>query len=201
MLCAFLMKRSLCAMAVALGALMAHGQVPEIHSISPSAAASGAVVRIFGDQFDNNPTNNRVHFGGVNARVRRSWVSELEVEVPPSVQPGVVTVSVDNKLAISSTPFLPLFAPLGVAHPVYLQRVKFAGGSNPAAVDLDNDGDLELIVAKRDRLEVYQYTGSEPLLSEGSFTLVQSATGFASTASIRAMDLEGNGKFDLLVTS
>ena len=180
---------------------MAHAQVPEIYSISPPAARAGEVVRIIGDQFATEPANNTVHIGASKARVLRSWVSELEVEVPPSLQAGPVTVSVGNKLAISSTPFLPLFAPFGATNPVYAQRVKFSGGFNPAAVDLDNDGDLELIVAKSEHLEVYRYVGTEPLLSENSFALVQSVTGFVGTASIREMDMDANGKFDLLVTS
>ena len=91
------MKRSLCVMSVALDSVFVHAQlpndiiraqVPEIHEILPEKAQSGDVVRIFGQNFDRTPTNNIVHFGGAKARVLRSWVSELEVELPPAIQPG-----------------------------------------------------------------------------------------------------------------
>src|SRR5687768_16821970 len=205
------MKRSLCVMAVALGGVMAHAQlpddiiraqVPEIYEVAPATAESGQVVRIFGQNFDRIPTNNTVHFGGANARVLRSWVSELEVELPPAVQPGFVSVVVSNKIGVSQVPFQPRFTPLGQTNPVYTATLTFGGARHPVAVDFDNDGDLELVLARQpDKIEVYKYVGSGPLLSSNHFSPVSSFSGLTNTASIRAMDLNSDGKYDLLVSS
>lgn len=205
MLVVFLMKRFLGVMAVALVSaldFMIQAQVPEIYDVFPKTAGAGEVLRIFGQNFDPVATNNIVHVAGARAQVLRSWVSEIEVLLPPSVQAGYITVSVSNKLAMSEIPFQPRFAPFGTNNPVYAQRLSFPGARHPAAVDLDNDGRLELVLSRQPNLiEVYKHTGSGPLLTSNSFTLVASLTGFTNTSSIRAMDLNSDGRYDLLVST
>lgn len=111
-------------MAVALGGVIAHAQVPEIYELIPRAARAGEVLRLIGQDFHPFSASNTVHVGGVKARILSSWVTELEVEVPAAAQPGPVTVTVGGRIATSPMPFQPIFAPFGGTN-LYYARVAF----------------------------------------------------------------------------
>lgn len=69
---------------------------PAISSISPSSGAVGTVVFIFGNGFDDTPTNNIVRFNGVAATVNSSNCCFLSVVVPLGATTGNLTVQVGS---------------------------------------------------------------------------------------------------------
>lgn len=204
MLVVFLMKRFLGVMAVALSGVWSYAQVPEIYRVIPRTAKAGEVVRIIGQDFDPLAGNNVVHFGGVRAQVRESWVAELEVEVPPAAQEGAITVATSGRMAVSPTPFQPLFAPFGESSAAYrraaiLPRSNYVGG---ATADLNGDGGAELLLLNTDtRVDVYEYVPGSALISPSSFEQRAQLAGTTNNTNMIAVDFDADGRMDILTLS
>ena len=78
--------------------------VVKVTSINPSSGHAGDEIVITGENFDLNPANNRVTFGGVEAEVIKATRNSLRVIAPEHERGRVeVTVAVDGKT--SSTYF------------------------------------------------------------------------------------------------
>ena len=205
------MKRSLCVMAVALGVgfgVMAHAQLPEIYEVFPRTARPSEVLTIFGQDFDPVATNNIVHVGGVRAKVRASWVTELDVEVPQAAQEGTITVAVASKVALSPERFQPLFAPFGESNALYRRTVIIPAFSlatsnhvSIATADLNGDGGTELICAKGDaRIDILEYVPGGPFLSTHSFQPRALLNALSGSTNLMVVDFDADGRMDVLAT-
>jgi trimeric autotransporter adhesin len=197
------MKRSLCVMAVALGGVMTHAQLPEIYEVLPRTARAGEVLTIFGQDFDPVAEKNVVHIGGVAARVRESWVTELEVEVPQAAQEGTITVASGGKISVSPTPFQPLFAPFGQTNAVYVRTAIFPASDYVGftTADLNGDGGAELLCTSRDaRVDVFEYVPGNVVLSTNSFQRrAQLTAGSTSNTNLMTGDFDADGRIDVLL--
>ena len=79
-----------------------YGELPEfvvkVTSINPSSGHAGDEIVITGENFDLNPANNRVTFGGVEAEVIKATRNSLRVKAPEHERGRVeVIVEVDGK--------------------------------------------------------------------------------------------------------
>jgi hypothetical protein len=196
------MKRSLCVMAVALGGLVTQGQLPEIYDISPRAARPGESLRIIGQDFDPVAANNVVYIGGVPARVTRSWVTELEVEVPRAAQEGTITVATGGKIAVGPIPFQPLFAPFGQSNAVYRRMIQLPAFdyAGLATADLNRDGGAELLCVTRDaRVDLFEYVPGGQLISLDSLQLRTQLAGTIGNTNVLMVDFDADGRIDILM--
>ena len=198
------MKLSRYVLAGILSGVLGHSQVPEILTISPSAARAGDSVAIRGQDFDPVATNNVVYFGNVRARVLGGTVAELRVDLPRGVQAGPVTVTTAGLTTESPTPFLPLFAPFGPE-----TNVSYASRPMPGptltmgtTADLDGDGDAELLAVAPRGIDVYEYRSTGPLITTNSFIWrSRLSIGGLPNAIIIPTDVDSDGRLDIVVTS
>ncbi|MGZ8921701.1 MAG: FG-GAP-like repeat-containing protein, partial [Limisphaerales bacterium] len=197
------MKRFLGVMAVALGGVMAHPQLPEVYEVFPRTARPGEILTLLGQDFDPVAANNVVHIGGVRANVRESWVSELEVEVPEAAQEGTITIAAGGKIAISPTPFQPLFAPFGLSNAVYRRAATLPSFSyvGIATADLNGDGGAELLCATRDsRVDIWEHVPGSSLISTFSLQYRAQLTGSTTNSTnLVVADIDADGRIDVLL--
>jgi len=100
---------------------------PAIHSFSPLDAAHGASLRIRGVGFGTDASKTSVTLNGIPATLLLATETELEVEVPKSMQcTGLVKVSVDGRTAVSATDFS--YVPTAIVS-------TFAGGGTTQSID------------------------------------------------------------------
>jgi hypothetical protein len=83
-------------------------KLPTIASFTPTSGLPGATVTITGTNFDANPANNLVTFGGIQATVTAASTTSLTTTVPASAVAGTagkITVTALGLTAISTDNF------------------------------------------------------------------------------------------------
>ena len=194
------------------GKCNAHGAlVPAITTISPTTGSIGTLVTITGSNFNSTAAANTVYFGAVRASVLTASTSQLTVTVPPGATFAPITVAHDGWVAASPKMFTPTFNGGGTN----LSSSSFApsfnlatgGGSGSCILaDFDGDGkpDLALVSSDAHVISLYQNisTNGAPL-SAASFAprvdLPFPTNGTSGSAyRVRAVDLDGDGKLDLI---
>lgn len=185
---------------------------PVITSFSPIAALPGTSVTISGNDFDPVAANNVVYFGPVAAQVISASATQLVVDVPPGATYGPIEVINTTKRlsARSLQPFTPLFIDGGRIIPCSFDRKLDINTSvdigGIAISDIDGDGWGDIVIAddRNNNFKVYRHKGVGGDLTGASFEdEVSFATGGSSTngAGLRAVDLDGDGKPDVVVTA
>jgi alpha-tubulin suppressor-like RCC1 family protein len=183
--------------------------VPVISSFAPATGASGTVVTISGNSFSPTPASNIVYFGAVQANVLTASTNSLTVTVPVSATFAPITVTVNGLTAWSGQMFEPTFTGDGSS----VSSTSFAPSFNlPAAgpgscviADLDGDGkpDIAFVDAGNQSVSIYQNISTNgALLSAASFAPRVDLPFPAGTGNnayrLRAVDLDGDGKLDLI---
>ncbi len=79
---------------------------PTVTSFSPTTGAAGTTVIITGTDFDPNPANNTVKFGGVAAIVTVASTTSLTVTVPNLAPSGTITVTTAAGTGTSGSIFI-----------------------------------------------------------------------------------------------
>jgi len=186
---------------------------PVITSIAPILGAIGTNITISGNYFGATPVANIVYFGAVQAQVVSASPTSLVVTTPAGATFGPITVTVGGLTACSSQLFEPTFNGDGssVSSSSFAPSFNLSGASGPQSVviaDLDGDGrpDLAFVNGYVNVLSIYRNISTNgETLSAASFgpriDLAPPTNGIAgSTYRLRAADLDGDGKLDLLVT-
>ncbi len=177
---------------------------PTISDVNPGNGPAGTSVAITGANFSGSPANNIVYFGATRSSVIDATSGGLTVTVPIGATYEHVSVSVNCLTAYSSEPFVSTFPGNGIIDATtFATKTDFATGGRPADValaDLDNDG-------KADIATVNDLAGTVSLLrntsSPGSFSFdakIDMAAG-ASSQGMKASDIDGDGKLDLITVS
>ena len=179
---------------------------PVISSVSPNAGNVGSTVTINGSQFSAVPTDNIVYFGAVKAIVLTATATQLTVIVPPgSTSHGVVTVTVNTLTAFSPQNFDVTYTGGSIVQLSQPSRFDIATGNQPKDVtvaDLDNDGKPDLAVPNKTSDAMYVYRNNS-LADSIRFQdpLILSGTRVANPMGVAAVDVNGDGRQDLIVTS
>ncbi|NBP68214.1 MAG: hypothetical protein EBR30_17660 [Cytophagia bacterium] len=84
---------------------------PTISGFTPTSGEVGASVTINGTNFSTTPANNEVKFGSVTATVTAATATSLTTTVPAGATTGKISVTVNDKTAISAADFTVNFAP------------------------------------------------------------------------------------------
>ncbi|HUC83946.1 MAG TPA: FG-GAP-like repeat-containing protein, partial [Candidatus Acidoferrales bacterium] len=187
--------------------------VPAIFNLSPAIGVNGSVVTISGTNFSATPGMNLVRFGAVQANVLAAGPASLIVTVPASATYGPVTVTVGGLTAWSGQCFEPTFSGTNSVISDSSFDPSFdldtaAGPGTCIIADIDGDGKPDLIVAcgGGSVLSIYLNlsTPGTPL-STASFappfdlSFPTNGTG-GNPYRVRAVDLDGDGKLDLVAT-
>jgi YD repeat-containing protein len=156
---------------------------PTIASFSPVLGAAGAALTITGSNFDPNPANNKIQFGGgtwTSANTRTS--TTIGTVVPPTAAWGKLHVLTPQGLAVSTADFfsppkgyaVSAIASTGRLLPGAPAALNFAGTSGSSMQVFDgNAGDLLTIGVTNDTvanltLKIFGPDGS--LLTSGAVT-------------------------------
>ena len=79
---------------------------PVITSFAPTQGGPGTTVTITGQNFDLDPTGDKVFFGALLAPVTSATATQLTVAVPAGATSGPITVTTAGGSAVSSTNFV-----------------------------------------------------------------------------------------------
>lgn len=176
--------------------------VPTITSFTPASTEVGSQVTITGINFDANPSNNIVHFGGIQATVLSASPTELTVEVPSGASADYLFVTVNGLIAQSNNRFVVTFdsdGTLSQSPASFADAVTFTAAAEPYGFDLgdvDGDGLNDIVTGNYDGdFSVYVNTSTGPgdinFAAKVDFTL----SNFANDSKLA--DFDGDGKLDL----
>jgi hypothetical protein len=185
---------------------------PVITSFAPLTATNGALIIITGTNFSATASNDIVYFGSVTATVKSATASQLVVAVPSGTILAPITVTIQGLTAASSRQFLPEFVGAGGSLGVnsFAPGFTIPTGLSPGytvIADFDGDGrpDLADVDGYAHTITIYRNLCTNGMLSAASFappiTLsLPPDSNNGNPFSLHAVDLDGDGKLDLLVT-
>lgn len=178
--------------------------IPTITSFIPTSGPVGTSVIITGTNFDPTPANNIVYFGATKATVTAATETELTVTVPIGTTYQPITVLNNGLLGFSAEPFIVKFGGEGIDVNSLDPKVDYTAGSKPygeALADFNGDGKTDIVVVNftSNTASIYKNTSTaQGIISYDS--KLDFATGTSPT-SVAVVDLDGDGKMDLIVTN
>ena len=183
---------------------------PLITGLFPPVATNGASIVISGNNFNPVSTSNIVHFGAVQAAVLGASPTSVTVTVPPGATFGPVTVTVGGLTACSGQMFEPTFNGTGssISSSSFAPSFNITTDGGPGSTiiaDLDGDGKPDMaFVTDANIVCILQNISSNGVpLSAASFAppvFLQFPTNGTSGSAyrLRAVDLDGDGRLDLI---
>jgi hypothetical protein len=185
--------------------------VPAIFNFTPLVGTNGTEVKISGTNFSATVSSNIVYFGAVQAPVLSASPTNLVVTVPVGATLNSITVTAGGLIAYSSLLFEPTFNGNGldITPDEFTSGFNLGTGGNPGScviVDLDGDGkpDIALVTSDNHSVAIFRNISTNgTLLSAASFApridLPFPTTGVGGAPyRLRAVDLDGDGKLDLI---
>ncbi len=185
---------------------------PVISDVSPLSATNGALITITGENFSPIPTNDLVRFGAVATIPLTASATQLTVLVPAGVTLAPVSVTVEGLTTAFSRLFVPTFngdgSPFGTNS--LGNAFTLPAGASPGYIliaDLDGDGrpDLADVDGNSHTLSIFHNIGTNGVLSAASFApdvtinLPPDLPSGCNPLSLHAVDLDGDGRLDLVV--
>ncbi|WP_205503464.1 FG-GAP-like repeat-containing protein [Rufibacter psychrotolerans] len=178
---------------------------PAVHSFSPAHGPAGTTVSVNGTGFGTNPGSNTVYFGAIKATVTSASPTQLRVLAPAGATYQPITVTVANLTASSRQPFLltyPLASPT-ITPTTFAPLGNYDVGSWPERVsvaDLDGDGKAEVITTNSlaNTVSILKNSSSRENIA---FTAALELAAGVDPKEIATVDLDGDGKLDLVVTN
>ncbi len=175
---------------------------PKITAYSPKSAAEGTLVNLQGENFASAVSGNQVYFGSLKAEVVTATPSMVSVKVPKGATYEAPSILV-NKLTNRAN--LPFNLNFGGGASAFFNDSFTKSTINPAArvynpddmlmADIDGDGLPDAIVVA-EYIHIYKNTGNplEPFPFNASLIITKEA----SFSSMCAVDVDGDGKLDLV---
>ncbi len=186
--------------------------VPAISSFAPAAGTNGTVVTISGTNFSATAFSNIVYFGAVKAMVLAASSNSLTVTVPAGSTFAPITATVGGLTGYSGKMFEPTFTGNGsnITSSSFAPSFNLTTGNGPQCAviaDLDGDGrpDIALPCGDAHVIAIFRNIGTNgtPLGAASFAPRVDLSLPTNGTAGnpyrLRALDLDGDGKLDLVV--
>lgn len=204
----------LCIMFGLLASVTGMAQAPVISSISPAKGPVGAIITLSGTNFNPVASNNIVYFGSNRAIVNTASATSLTVTVPVGAvhHPVSVLNTTTHLTGYSSQYFFPTFTSkpqldsADFDDPAILGVVTDNRCVVPA--DIDGDGKPDLIVPNTNRsfVSIFRNTSDSGSITAASFaprvdflSQVYLPSGGGGSHTLRVIDLDGDGKLDLVI--
>ncbi|MBX2956986.1 MAG: VCBS repeat-containing protein [Cyclobacteriaceae bacterium] len=177
----------------------AQAPVISLNTITPLSGPIGSSVTITGSNFSIVPAENSVMFGAVRGTVTAASETSLTVTVPAGASMAKISVTRDRLTSTYHLPFTPTFSG-GVSfdNTHFAPPVSFPVSSvqyDPEVADLNNDGKPDIMVNGSGNGLTFRNTHTSGSLSATSLTAGTTAN---SASPPRLMDLDGDGKLDLV---
>ena len=184
---------------------------PVITELRPSSGPGGSSITITGQHFSTTPSANTVFFGGIKAIVTAATATSLTVTVPVGAPFMPVSVSRQGLTAWSSQRWLTTYASGNAPFDEHSlaraadttteldQNGAYRNNASVLSADLDGDGKADMVVvnASIGNISVYRNNGDG---SRFPFTdKTDYLSGARSLTSALVMDVDGDGKLDLVV--
>ncbi len=175
---------------------------PVINSVLPASGVVGSSITITGQFFDADPLKNAVYFGPAKAVVTSATATSLVVQVPNGARYDRISVTVSSRTGYSPQPFAPIFPNGDITSTAFADVHTIETGSSPSNVciadlDLDGKNDLSVVRAQYTNLNVLRNTSTGSAIS---FEPGKDFSGFSAYEFLEAVDMDGNGKKDMVVT-
>ena len=182
------------------------GLPPVITSFTPASGTVGTSVTIDGSNFNSNPSNNQVYFGGVSAAVTVASPTSLTVTVPVGASCGAISVTdtISHLTAFSLKQFTTTFLSSQVVDTSsFGAKVDFATAVAPywsVVADFDGDGKPDVAVgnAGNNSVSILRNTSTSGTITTGSFAAKVDFTTGTTPHGIAVGDLDGDGKLDFV---
>ena len=176
-----------------------------ISSISPESGPAGTLVAINGSNFDNQPANNRVFFGSVEAPILSASPTQLLTRVPVGISYSEIRVMVNHQSVSSPRAFnltFPNGGELSAANfPVKTDFPMPNGAVYMNVADFDGDGKQDVLVADEAYRPIYIARNNSEI-NQISFEPMQQLLNSQGSIAIRdklaIADFDGDGLVDII---
>gem|GEM_PF-4445839 len=192
-------------------------QVPVIQSISPEKADAGAIITIYGSNFNADTSLNKVFFGGLKAVQELATNDSIKVRVPVCAPYDYIIVNSNGLNAFSPHKFIPLFdGARNAAEQFFSDRTSFQTESASnfwrmpnlmKAADLNNDGKNDMIITAYSKSLsdstglVYIYMNQTNWnYTNISFQRTDTYAFGYGINGLEVADFDGDGRFDIAIT-
>jgi len=177
------------------------GLPPVITSCTPAYGPVGSRVTINGHHFSAGAQNNVVYFGAVKASIVSATADAIVAIVPTGTTPEPLTVTTNGRTAYAPQPFVVTFttADTTFSPASFVRSPDIVAANSGCIADLDNDGKLDIVYPGRPNgLQISRNTSIPEKIS---FAAPSSfAIGTDQTVAPLAVDLDNDGKLDLMVS-
>jgi len=181
---------------IATGPNFVYGNIPSITSFTPVAGVVGTQVTISGKNFDPDPANNIIYFGGGKATVTSASATQLVVTAPAGTTYQPITVATNNFVAYSALPFTLTFNGDAVLDAQSFSKKFTLPGNVVTTADIDGDGNLDLLfMSSNNELIVARNRGLKDSVAFDANKVI--ATGL-NIRHIYAADVDADGKPDIV---
>ncbi len=200
---AMIKKIYLFQIALFFSVLITRAQAPTISAYAPATGTVGTTVVITGNNFDATPANNIVRFGGIQAAVSASTVTQLTVTVPAGVTPQFLAVTnlTTDLTGYNLVPYICTYPCGGLINAgSFAAKTDLATQNSPWGIaigDLDGDGKNEVAVVNTfsNSVSVYRNTSTPGAVS---YAGPSNYTTASSPVGLTMADVDRDGKMELV---
>lgn len=179
------------------------GPLPTITTISPLSGLVGSLDTITGTNFSTTSTSNVVMYGLAKANVVSATTTQLIVQVPNSLTNDPIQVTVNGLTASSKRAFHPKQSTSKTLTNFSFETIELNHQTTNeydqvSAIDLNNDGLIELLTSKDGTLYILTRSNNSNRISSESFKTALIIKESDIGAKFRFADMDNDGRLDIV---